>query len=352
SLRRRVTDHWDLRCLKTILKKYFSEETLKPGHRYCGSMYYIRPEAPRCFTLEHYRKFIELLPTQDDPDVFGMHENANITFQKNETGWLLQTLLDIQPRESAGGEERSADEMVYEMAEIILGKLVEKIHPEEIHPELAKVPQMWGEAAYPSLKSLSSWIFDLQMRIDFIYIWLLNGKPVSFWISGFFFPQGFLTGTLQTHARKYGLPIDELNFEFDVHSVKLRQEKIFTAHVQNGNEDPKELYLGLFEPEDGVYVHGIFIDAANWNSVQRKLVDAKGGQMHGYLPVMLMTPTDMKIVEEGRYHAPLYKTALRAGVLSTTGHSTNFVITCLLPSYEDESFWILRGTALLTQLTD
>jgi dynein heavy chain len=35
-------------------------------------------------------------------------------------------------------------------------------------------------------------------------------------LPGIFFPQGFLTGTLQVHARKYDLPIDELSFEFTV----------------------------------------------------------------------------------------------------------------------------------------
>lgn len=46
--------------------------------------------------------------------------------------------------------------------------------------------------------------------------WLKNGNPNTFWMSGLFFPQGFLTGVLQSHARRPGeeIPIDELSFSF------------------------------------------------------------------------------------------------------------------------------------------
>lgn len=46
--------------------------------------------------------------------------------------------------------------------------------------------------------------------------WIKNGNPVSYWMSGFFFPQGFLTGCLQTHARNYKIAIDKLAFSFIV----------------------------------------------------------------------------------------------------------------------------------------
>jgi dynein heavy chain len=59
-----------------------------------------------------------------------------------------------------------------------------------------KVPGMWEAKAYPSLKPLSSWISNLDLRVEFIKNWLIVGKPVSYWISSFFFPQGFLTAVL------------------------------------------------------------------------------------------------------------------------------------------------------------
>lgn len=59
-----------------------------------------------------------------------------------------------------------------------------------------KVPQNWVDCAYPSLKPLSSWFEDLIQRVDFMRNWLMQGHPKAFWLSGFFFPHGFMTGAL------------------------------------------------------------------------------------------------------------------------------------------------------------
>ena len=73
-----------------------------------------------------------------------------------------------------------------------------------------KVPKNWTKVAYPSLKPLGSWMKDLIQRVQFIRNWLQEGTTTNYWLSSFFFPQGFLTGVLQEHARQPDkqIPID------------------------------------------------------------------------------------------------------------------------------------------------
>ena len=71
-----------------------------------------------------------------------------------------------------------------------------------------KVPALWASKAYPSLKPLASWIKDLVQRVDFIRKWLRKGEPAVFWMSGMFYPHGFMTGTLQVQwCRRQGCAV-------------------------------------------------------------------------------------------------------------------------------------------------
>lgn len=74
--------------------------------------------------------------------------------------------------------------------------------------------------------------------------------------------------------------------------------------------------------------------------------------MNPPLPALILVPTEKLPPDDPRYVSPLYKTSVRAGILSTTGHSTNFVVAVLLPSKRHQSYWILKGAALLTQTNE
>ncbi|XP_069482525.1 dynein axonemal heavy chain 6 [Ambystoma mexicanum] len=405
----RVTDAWDQRCLRTVLKRFFAPNTLEDDYKYSESGIYFAPPSD---SLSVYKEYIENLPLTDDPEIFGMHENANLAFQRKETSTLITTILDVQPRTTVQGAGKSNDEIVQELADTILSKLSEKLDMEVASESLFardangrvnslttvlgqevdrfnnllkvlkvslgtltkaiagfvvmseemesiynsflnnQVPSLWASAAYPSLKTLGSWVKDLTLRTAFVDIWIKRGQPRSFWISGFFFPQGFLTGTLQNHARKYNLPIDELGFHFNVVPVYRDQMTVGEAlkTSQFGQDLPMDLELP--SPTDGVLVHGMFMDACRWDDQEMVVEDALPGQMNPELPVVHFEPRQNYEPKPSLYRSPLYKTSTRAGTLSTTGHSTNFVVTVMLPSAKSNDYWISKGSALLCQLND
>ena len=63
-----------------------------------------------------------------------------------------------------------------------------------------------------------------------------------------------MTGCLQTYSRQYKIPIDKLSFSFQI----LEAETI---------EEVEEA------PEDGVYVHGFFLDGARYNREETVIDD-------------------------------------------------------------------------------
>ncbi|KAK0056678.1 dynein heavy chain 1 axonemal-like isoform X1 [Biomphalaria pfeifferi] len=380
----RVTDDWDRRCLMNILGGFYKPEVVQEDYQYSESGIYkqINPEQE----LSGYLSYIRSLPINDTPEIFGLHANANITFAQNETFNVLRDLIQLQPKTAASGGKSREEVMEQTALEILeqlpkpvsLAKVMEK-YPvmyeqsmntvlvqevirynrllNTIHQSLrdlqkalkglvvmsqqledmAKslfnnaVPSMWASKAYPSLKPLASWVTDLIARMAFIQHWIDEGIPPVFWISGFFFPQAFLTGTLQNFARKKVISIDTISFGFEV---------------------MEESYTDLkTAPEDGCYIRGLFVEGARWDSGQRLIAESRPKELFTDMPVLWLKPvSNRKTTLSGIYDCPVYKTLTRAGTLSTTGHSTNFVFSVEIPSDKPQEHWIKRGVALLCAL--
>lgn len=90
----RVTDDWDRRCLNTILSKYYSNQVLEnDDYKFDETGNYFAPKAAE---YEEFVSFIKKLPVISKPGIFGLHENADIIKDQQETNSLLTNILKTQ----------------------------------------------------------------------------------------------------------------------------------------------------------------------------------------------------------------------------------------------------------------
>jgi dynein heavy chain len=369
-----VTDDWDRRCLLTTLSDFFNSSVANENkHKLSASGNYVIPPKG---SYEDYVEFIKNLPPTQYPEAFGMHENVDISKDLASTKLLFDSILLTQgSKKSAGGD---SDKQLQEIAKDILAKLPQNFNLEKVMQkfptkyeesmntvliqemerynnlivvvrssfqnlqkaikglvvmnqeleafansvQIGKVPEMWAKRSYPSLKPLGSYFIDLCERLNFLQKWFDNNKPPSFWVSGFYFTQAFLTGVKQNYARRYTIPIDLLTFDFEVFKNDYNEKA----------------------PEDGAYIYGLFVDGARWDRVTDMLAEQLPKVLYDQMPLIWVKPVKIADFKKGtRYECPVYKTTERKGTLSTTGHSTNFVLPLLLNTDLKVQHWIKRG---------
>ncbi|KRX05494.1 hypothetical protein PPERSA_04531 [Pseudocohnilembus persalinus] len=96
----------------------------------------------------------------------------------------------------------------------------------------------------------------------------------------------------------------------------------------------------------------MFLEGARWHYNKHMIWDPEPKELYSELPLVHLVPKQNKVLpEEGIYQCPLYKTVDRRGTLSTTGHSTNFVMFFELPSKQKEEVWIRAGVAAFLSLS-
>jgi len=106
-------------------------------------------------------------------------------------------------------------------------------------------------------------------------------------------------------------------------------------------------------PDEGVNVHGLFLQGAKWDFSKACLEDSDPRVPIINFPVIWLQPAPVTDnVELGCYSCPFYKTSTRRGELSTTGHSTNFVLYMHIPTQKPADYWVRRGAALLAMTDD
>lgn len=84
----------------TVLQTYYNPTMLEAGHALSPSGVYQSLDLPN---HKAFLDYIASLPIIASPDVFGLHDNADISKDLKETNLLLDSLLLTQSRDAAGG---------------------------------------------------------------------------------------------------------------------------------------------------------------------------------------------------------------------------------------------------------
>lgn len=90
-------------------------------------------------------------------------------------------------------------------------------------------------------------------------------------MSAFFFVQSFLTAGLQNYARKHGIPIDMVEYDYETLGM---DHKMYNR-----------------APEEGVYVHGLYLEGCRWDPLEKQLAESLPKVLFCHHPRVLLMAT-------------------------------------------------------------
>lgn len=368
----RVTDDYDKRLLNTFSKVWFSDALFTEDFEF-----YKGYPVLNYSNVTDYLKVIDSMASIDPPQVYGLHSNADITYQSNTTQSVLDIIISIQPKEAGVGDGESRETVVTRLAKDMLDKLPSSYDPflvrermnimgitqpmniflkqeidrinvvilllitmlndlllaiegviimnEQLRDILdnmydARIPQIWKVRSWES-STLGFWFTELLERNQQLSTWLYIGRPMKFWMTGFFNPQGFLTAMRQEVTRAHeGWALDNVT----LHNSVLRY---YTDDIKSA-------------PDEGVYVIELILEGAGWDRRNNMLCESANKILYVNMPVVHIYALYNKPDKDPKlYQCPLYKKPQR---------TYDLLVTPLwLQSNKSPDHWILRGVALL-----
>ncbi|ERE85885.1 dynein heavy chain 5, axonemal [Cricetulus griseus] len=316
----RVTDDYDKRLLNTFAKVWFSENMFGPDFTF-----YQGYSIPKCSTVDGYLQYIQSLPAYDSPEVFGLHPNADITYQSKLAKDVLDTILGIQPKDSSGGGDETREAVVARLADEMLQKLPEDYSPFEVKERLQKMGPFQPmniflrqevDRMQRVLSLVRSTLTELKLAVDGTIIMSENLRDALDCMFDARIPARWKKEI--TRANK-GWALDNMVLCNEV--TKLMKDDISAP------------------PPEGVYVYGLYLEGAGWDKRNTKLTESKPKVLFELMPVIRIYAENNTARDPRLYCCPIYKKPVRTDL--------NYIASVNLKTIQAPEHWVLRGVALL-----
>lgn len=384
-----ITDPWDRRTNNTYLQVML-EPRIFEGME-------LAPKFP-CpnFAEKGYTEFFDFINTALPPECpphFGLHPNAEIGYLTNSTNSLFTTIMNdllerlpdnfemitlglkakpLMEKESGpfvvvamqecGRMNALTSEIRRSLVELdkglkgqlnMSGSMEDLVVALSINQWPGRNPFAlcaWEKLAWPSRKGLLSQFQDMLLRIEELNKWVEEFvTPLCMWLPGLFNPTAYLTAVMQVTARSRGFALDQMTTETHI-----------TTYYDPAGID--------FVPDDGVFIHGIYIEGARWPALDELeatepvgnvstggvLTDSRLKELLPLLPVIYVKAVQVQPSWEPSavgylrhtpdvYECPVYLTSFRG---------PTYIFLATMKTEAPTSKWVLTGTAMIMQTDD
>jgi len=379
-----ITDPWDRRITNTYLDVLLDPEILITDSKHELAPNY---KAPKTGEWADYAEYIETKLPAETPLQFGLHPNSQISLLQSQAADLFANVTLLSGGSGGGGggggaskESKASDMLTYikdrlpepfqmldvrakltEMSPYVICGLqeLEKVNAVLVEMDRAlselelglagalnisdvmdamiinlsqnAVPPLWlkmcaqiGPTGTYNKKTLSSWFADLVLRHKQFKLWSDQALqlPPSIWLPGLYNPMGYVTACLQVTARLQSLALDAMRIHTEI-------------------TDKKGFESVTAQPEQGTYVHGMYVEGGRWEMSTNSLAESRPKELHPTLPVMhIMGVTQENLVTKGVYQCPIYSTTIRG---------PTFIFAAPMRSDHPAHKWTLAAVCLLFQ---
>ncbi|KAF5296158.1 hypothetical protein FQA39_LY12612 [Lamprigera yunnana] len=352
----RVTDDFDKRLLTTFTQVWFCDVLLRPGFEF-----YKGYKVPQTRNLQGYLDYINGLHASDIPEVFGLHGNADITYQINTIKGILDTIVNVQPKEGGGGGGETRESIVYSLANDMLEKLPKIYNSFEVKEALQRMGPLLPiniflrqeiDRIQKVIKTVQSTLCDLKLAIDGTIVMSNDLKMALDSMYDARIPDRWLKVSWESATLGFWYTeLLERDNQFRVWCNTAMRQDVTRAHkgwaldsvvLQNlitryNKEDIKE------GPGEGVYIYGLFLEGASLDRRTGKLIESKPKVLYEQMPVIYIYAINTTAGKDPKlYECPIYRKPQRT--------DQKYVGSIDFETDYNARHWTLRGVALLCDI--
>ncbi|CAK9062635.1 Dynein axonemal heavy chain 8 (Axonemal beta dynein heavy chain 8) (Ciliary dynein heavy chain 8) [Durusdinium trenchii] len=407
----RITDDLDRELFNTYAAKWFCDDIWKPSFTFNNYQSDYNYKIPEGLDIQQYKEAIDTIPSVDSPLIFGLHNNADLTYRMKEASEMIMTIIETQPKDSGGSGGKSTDEIVKDLCMDYLSKMppdfVEEIFRAQIQKlngpkdkgvvidkgfgaplniflfqELQRLQNIIG-IVRTNLKNVAAAIdgtvvmtTELMEDLGFLFDarvprgWTNDpsGAEISWlmpnlggWFTGLTERQQMLNTWLEQGREKkkaYWITgfTNAQGFLTGMRQEVTRQHKKdqwsldeVISHTDVLAKDLERLGDNTGPPEEGQNIWGLYIEGGRWNRQDSRIEESEPKKLFTTMPVIYVTAINMKDLKGmGLNYGP--HGPYNTAVYKYPKRNDRYLIFRMLLRTELHPFhWKLRGVCLVAQ---